>query len=327
MPRPIRIKYEDAFYHVMNRGRGHQDIFHNSDYFEKFLESLAEAHQKFGVVIHAYCLMTSHYHLLVQTPLANLDRIMRHINGTYTQRYNRLAETDGTLFRGRYKAILVDVDCYLLQLSRYIHRNPIETTEPMVERLEDYQWSSYPAYVGKSKCPEWLERDLTYQTLGQKQRYRGMRDYVLLGNEQELLKFYERGNSPNMIGDGDFRRWFYEEKAPTLELDIEKIIQTTEKVMIDDIVKAVSDHYSESIEHITETTRQPAKENVARKMAMLISQDFAGYSLKEIQENFNLTNANTVSGITSKMRKACANQKEWMNAYTKIIGGIIKNAT
>lgn len=86
MPGPIRIEFENAFYHVMNRGRGRRTIFHYHDY----LQTLEEASQRFGAVIHVYCLMRNHYHLLIQTPRANLSRIMRHINGVYTQRHNRL---------------------------------------------------------------------------------------------------------------------------------------------------------------------------------------------------------------------------------------------
>lgn len=138
MPRPIRIEYEDAYYHVMNRGRGRQYIFHTEAYYQAFFETLSEACERFALVVHAYCLMGNHYHLLVQTPQGNLGRIMRHINGVYTQRYNRLKRTDGPLFRGRYKAILVDEDSYLLQLSRYIHRNPIEMKQPLVSGLENY---------------------------------------------------------------------------------------------------------------------------------------------------------------------------------------------
>ena len=108
----------------MNRGSGRQKIFHGAKYYEAFLETLEESHNRFDAQIHAYCLMDNHYHLSIATPRANLGRIMRHINGVYTQRYNRLKRTDGPLFRGRYKAILIDDDAYLLQLGRYIHRNP-----------------------------------------------------------------------------------------------------------------------------------------------------------------------------------------------------------
>ena len=99
MPRPLRLEYPGAFYHAMNRGRGRQTIFHSSIYFHAFLTTLQEAHQRFGARIHAYCLMGNHYHLVLETPYGDLSRIMRHINGMYTQRYNRLKNTDGPLFR------------------------------------------------------------------------------------------------------------------------------------------------------------------------------------------------------------------------------------
>ncbi|MBL4867728.1 MAG: transposase, partial [Pseudomonadales bacterium] len=171
MPRPLRIEYENAYYHVMNRGRGRQKIFHGPDYYEAFLTTLAEAHQRFGVEILCYCLMANHYHLLVKTPEANLGRIMRHINGVYTQRHNRMKKTDGSLFRGRYKAICVQEDSYQLQLSRYIHRNPLGRSSAIT--LENYSWSSYPNYVDKGQSsPEWLYQNDIYSQLGARTRKR-----------------------------------------------------------------------------------------------------------------------------------------------------------
>jgi len=105
MSRPLRIEYEDAIYHVMNRGRLRQKIYPGDEYYSAFLQCLS---------ILSYCLMGNHYHLLVKTPRGNISRAMRHINGLYTQRYNRLKHTDGVLFRGRYKAILIDASSYLL---------------------------------------------------------------------------------------------------------------------------------------------------------------------------------------------------------------------
>ena len=110
MPRPTRLEYEGAYHHVMNRGRNRQTIFHDRRYYEEFINTLTEAKEKFDAVIHAYCLMGNHYHLFIETPRANLSRIMQHINGLYTQRHNRLRKADGTLFRGRYKSVLVDED-------------------------------------------------------------------------------------------------------------------------------------------------------------------------------------------------------------------------
>lgn len=141
MSRPQRIIYENAYYHIMNRGAGRRKIFNERVDREIFLQTLGEACQQFCIEVHAYCLMGNHYHLLIKTPQANLSRAMRHINGVYTQRYNRMNKTDSALFRGRYKAILVDSDAYLLHLSKYIHLNPLSAR--MVDSLEQYEWSSY----------------------------------------------------------------------------------------------------------------------------------------------------------------------------------------
>ncbi len=148
MSRPQRIEFEDAYYHVMNRGARRCDIFDDDIDRRSFLDILGEASQRFSLEVHAYCLMNNHYHLLLKTPRGNLSRIMRHINGVYTQRYNRRRKVDGSLFRGRYKAILVDSDSYLLHLSKYIHLNPLSAN--MVSSLEEYTWSSYLAYISHS---------------------------------------------------------------------------------------------------------------------------------------------------------------------------------
>ena len=123
MSRPLRIEYPDAWYHVMNRGRRSEEIFLGKEDYKTFIELLEESVELWNVRVSAYCLMTNHYHLLIQTPEANLSRCMRHINGVYTQRFNKRHHLDGQLFRGRYKSMLVDADSYLLQLVRYIHRS------------------------------------------------------------------------------------------------------------------------------------------------------------------------------------------------------------
>ena len=126
MSRPLRIQYQDAWYHVMNRGRRGEDIFIDEKDYQLFLKLLQEASKQWGVNITAFCLMSNHYHLLVQTPLANLSRFMRHIDGVYTQRFNRKHKLDGQLFRGRYKSILIGEQNYILELIRYIHFNPVK---------------------------------------------------------------------------------------------------------------------------------------------------------------------------------------------------------
>jgi len=130
----------------MNRGGGHRTIFNDDRQRGLFLELLADLNRMFRIEIHAYCLMDNHYHLLGHTPAGNLQRGMRHLNGVYTQRYNRIVKTDGPLFRGRYKTILIEPDAYLLNVGRYIHLN-LGTA-----RLIEGAWSSYRA----AWVPEWL---------------------------------------------------------------------------------------------------------------------------------------------------------------------------
>jgi len=158
MARPLRINYPGAFYHVTSRGNERKDVFISRRDRVKFFEYLESATQRYNAVIHAFCLMTNHYHLLIETPSGNLPQIMQHINGAYTTYFNVKHARSGHLFQGRYKAILVEKDEYAKELSRYIHLNPVRAK--MVKILEDYEWSSYRFYIGREEPPEWLNIDL-----------------------------------------------------------------------------------------------------------------------------------------------------------------------
>lgn len=141
---PLRVEFPDACYHVMNRGLGRQPVFRAETDYLDFVALLEGIAQRWAAAIYAYCCMSTHYHLLLQTPLGNLSRIMRHIDGLYTQRSNRRRRRDGPLFRGRYKAILVDTDMYLWQIVRYIHLNPVRAG--LVTDPGAYAWSSHRLY-------------------------------------------------------------------------------------------------------------------------------------------------------------------------------------
>ena len=146
MARPLRIQYPGAWYHVMNRGGARRTIFEELTHYRLFLDVVAAARETYSVSVHAYCLMSNHYHLLVRTPLGNLAKCMRHVDGVFTQRINRLVGADGALFRGRYRSILIEADVYLLNVSRYIHLNPVAAK--LAVQPQDYPWSSYRAYSG-----------------------------------------------------------------------------------------------------------------------------------------------------------------------------------
>lgn len=156
MARPLRITYPGAFYHVTSRGNEGKNIFKSKRDREKFFEYCESASKRYDAVIHVFCLMDTHYHLLLETPSGNLSQIMRHINGAYTTYFNVKRGRSGHLFQGRYKAILVDIDEYAKELSRYIHLNPVRAK--MVNTPQEYEWSSYQFYIREKRPPDWRIR-------------------------------------------------------------------------------------------------------------------------------------------------------------------------
>jgi REP element-mobilizing transposase RayT len=160
MARALRIEYEGAFYHVTTRGNERKKIFFAKSDYQRFKSYLEEALEKYGYYLHSYVLMPNHYHLIIETPKGNLSKLMHYINGSYTNYINRRKGRSGHLFQGRYKAILVDQDNYLLELSRYVHLNPVRAG--MVERPKDYPYSSYRSFIYQKKAEEMVKRDLIW---------------------------------------------------------------------------------------------------------------------------------------------------------------------
>lgn len=157
MSRPIRIEFPDALYHVTARGDRREDIFEDDQDRQTFLLTLEQVVTQFNWLCYAWCLMDNHYHLLIQTPDGNLSKGMRQLNGVTTQTSNRRHHRVGHLFQGRFKAILVDHDAYLLELSRYIVLNPVRAG--MVKAPGDWLWSSYRASAGLEPVAPWLAVD------------------------------------------------------------------------------------------------------------------------------------------------------------------------
>lgn len=154
MARPLRIEYEGAVYHITSRGNAGEKIFFTDSDRDTFLETLAQTVDRYGWLCHAYCLMTNHYHLVIETPNANLSRGMRHLNGVYTQWINRHNKRTGHIFQGRFKSILVEKESHLLELARYVVLNPVRAE--MVRSPRDWRWSSYRATAGQVEVPGFL---------------------------------------------------------------------------------------------------------------------------------------------------------------------------
>lgn len=155
MSRPLRLQFHDAVYHVTSRGDRREAIFIDDIDREVLLAIVAKGMARFDAAVFAYCLMGNHYHFVLRTRRPNLSQLMRHINGVYTQSYNRRHEKIGHVFHGRFKAILVDEDAYLLEVCRYVDLNPVRAG--IVAGPHDWEWSSYRAHVGAARSPTWLD--------------------------------------------------------------------------------------------------------------------------------------------------------------------------
>lgn len=151
MARPLRIELSGGLYHVTSRGDRREAIFFSDDNRLVWLDLLGQVCSRFNWICHAYCLMTNHYHIVIETPEGNLAQGMRQLNGVYTQMTNRTHGRVGHVFQGRYKAIMVEKDSYLLELARYVVLNPVRAG--MVNDVDEWPWSSYPAMIGSMPTP------------------------------------------------------------------------------------------------------------------------------------------------------------------------------
>ncbi|MCP4324970.1 MAG: transposase [Alteromonadales bacterium] len=201
MTRPLRLEFSGAFYHVTSRGDDRKKIYFEEADFELFLTTLSDVCEQYNWIIHAYCLMTNHYHLLIETPDANLSKGMRQLNGVFTQAINRKHGRVGHLFQGRYKSILVDKDAYLLELCRYIVLNPVRAR--MVESPEQWDWSSWHSMVGNVAPPIWLATD-SVLSLFDRNRVRAIKEYIEFVANGEGVSIWDNLQQQVFLGGDDF---------------------------------------------------------------------------------------------------------------------------
>ena len=201
MARPIRINIRNGYYHVINRGQNRMKIFRRESDYKEFLKLLGECYDQYKVHVIAYCLMSNHYHLLVRAPNANLPQFMRQLNGVYTQIFNRKYKYDGTLFRGRYKAIVVQEEFFLMRVVRYIHLNPKKAG--MVKDIKDYQYSSHKNYIEKDDKYRWLRLNEMYdkEWMAGKRGIKAYTQFMSGGDDKELEDFYKAKKRDSILGE------------------------------------------------------------------------------------------------------------------------------
>ena len=288
MARPLRIEYPGAFYHVTSRGNERKAVFKSRRDREKFLSYLESASERYGAVIHVYCLMDNHYHLLLETPFGNLSKIMQHINSAYTMYFNTKRKRAGHLFQGRYKAILVDADEYAKELSRYIHLNPVRAG--VDQGPSEYEWSSCRYYMARKEAPEWLHREfiLSYFADDPSAAMKKYRAFVLsvMGQEYES-PLSERRHSV-ILGSQEFveeiKSSFLKNRLP--DRDVPDLKDLPKRVELSQVDKAV--------DRILASDKK-----LSRQVKLYFSHRYSGLRLKEMGRWYGISE----SGVTQASRR------------------------
>jgi len=291
MARQLRIEYPGAFYHITSRGNEKQAIYLQDADRQRFLARLEEAHEERHAIIHAYCLMENHYHLILETPRGNLSEILHFINTAHSVYFNKRHGRCGHLFQGRFKAILVQAEIYMRRLARYIHLNPIRAR---IAALPDqYIWSSYRDFVGLRPPPAWLQRMFILRLFGESPDAAEKRfaDFVLEGTRKAIRNPLEMADPRSILGSASFveriKRTYLRGRSGDREIpdlrrlrrrpDLGRIRAEAERIM-------------------------GPKNRFSRNLAIFLSHKCTDFRLKEIGEHFGL-GVSGISQICNKMKK------------------------
>jgi putative transposase len=324
MARALRVEYPGAFYHVINRGNAGEAIFTTERDRVRFLDYIAKAVDRFRIKVHTYCLMTNHYHFLIETPEANLSRAIQWINVSYAAYFNRKRHRRGHLFQGRFKSILVDADEYLKHLSRYIHLNPLRAK--VVEQLVSYPWSSYPAFVGKTKAPDWLEMDWLLSFFGRNrkkafQEYRSFVEEVDLGTVENPARELVGGF---ILGTVEFVDWVKETYLSNRpgQKDIPQLKQLQPKQTPDSLATAVCEEFECDAGMILEKGR---KRNTARDVAIYLARELTGMSGVELGQYFGGISGAGITVRHNHVANKILSNRRLASIVNRIRGRIINN--
>lgn len=321
MVRPLRIEYHNAWYHVTSRGNQRTNIFSDNKDRKRFLQILRESIALFNVEMHCYVLMGNHFHFLLRTLEANLGRFMQRFNTAYTTYYNLRHNRVGHLYQGRYKAILIEADKYLLELSRYIHLNPVRLEkyqnlplEKKIGILGEYYWSSFLGYIRSSARHDFMRYDMVLAYMGGdgKRGRAAYRDFVLKGVALDLNNPLKEAIANALLGTDSFVAWVSENILKQRELpayDYSHLKEIKKPIPIKELVKAVAKEYQVEAEEIIKG-RSRYKE--ARQVLLDITYrtNFKRMSLKEMGQELGGVSGERITQVHKKVQMELKQNKQ-----------------
>jgi REP element-mobilizing transposase RayT len=316
MVRPLRIQFPGALYHVTARGNERKDVFLDDKDRWTFIRLLHELNAEYSVTFHAWVLMDNHYHLLLETQEANLSSALRHLNGVYTQRFNKRYERVGHLFQGRYKAFLVDKDHYYKEVCRYVVLNPVRAN--MVKDPRDWKWSSYRTTAGFDSAEKGFETGwLLKQFGGRPTTARKMyRKFVLEGVGRKENPFEEVAGDL-LLGTTGFKETIRERLKGRQAVELTDQQTRLTRLEPEEILARTAGWYGVGIERVKTIDKKP---NEARDMAAWCMRCICRSRLQEIAEVLGVRYS-TVSHALSRVRAREKTDREYVQ---KVLAALSK---
>lgn len=298
MARHARIEIPGGWYYISNQGPQRKSLFRNNADKQYFTELLADAHRRYRVQCHGFCLLKHEYHLLLQTSEANLQRVMRHINALYTQYYNREYRQEGSLFNARYRSLLIDGEQLALPLTRHLHLLPVRGKES--DDAFNFEGSSCRFYTRRLGVPAWFS---TACADSLKARYKRTPYHSFLAEpvNETLEDFIEQQRSGAVVGNAQFVKAMSragERKHPQRN--------RKERPPFKDIVEKTARYFKVEPDKVMVSTRGRGVESPARSVAMYLCQELGGMTLQEIADHFELAGyasaGSTIRNVRHRIR-------------------------
>ncbi len=313
MARALRLSFENAFYHIIARGIRKENIFYSDKDKKVFLDKINETFEKYSFICYAYCLMDNHYHLFIQTPLANISEGMHYLNTSYANWFKAKYKLTGPIFQGRYKSILIDADSYALVLSAYVHLNPLRAG--MVKKLEDYSFSSFLDYIGTKKpVIRRLDTSLILSRFSDntEQAQKMYKQFVL--DNREMLSPLKDTFKGIALGSDAFIKRITEKIRSIGENREIKETKFAATYSLDKIIKIVSDYFNINKSEIFKKKRG----NIYRQLTLYLIKRYTDLPLREIGELFNM-DYTSVSMMVKRFEKKINTNKEMLEMFKKVV--------